>query len=563
LAGRLPRSPPRHDIDRLIGPAVAVSRIAGESWALAQVARAGGLSPMPIRRLGAITRAMRRYGSVGAAVTIAAARHGDRIALIDERGPVSFAELEARSNAVANDWRRRGLRAGDGVGILARNHRGFLDALFAAAKSGARIILLNTDFGSAQLQEVARREGADLLVHDAEYADAVAGVDVRLGCMLAWSEDPAHNSLEALIGDGDPWPPPKPAAPAQVVILTSGTTGTPKGAPRSEPRSLMPAGGLLSKAPFRAREITECAVPLFHALGFGQAMLGLLLGSTLVVRRRFDPRQTLESLSKHHATALIAVPIMLRRMIDLGSEAWTGNPRESLRIVFVAGSQLGSKLCREAMGAFGPVIYNMYGSTEVAYATVATPRDLTVEPGCVGRVVPGAVVKLFDDAGYPLPRGHQGRIFVANRIQFNGYTGGGTKELIDGLMATGDVGHFDDAGRLFVDGRADDMIVSGGENVFPAEVEEALAAHPGILEAAVIGVPDDEYGQRVRSFVVARRDVGLTEQDVKDYVRQQLARFKVPRDVVFVDALPRNATGKVVKRLLDADTQGGRRDNGL
>jgi fatty-acyl-CoA synthase len=497
---------------------------------------------------------MRAYGPTGAAVRTAAARFGARTALIDDRGALSFAELDAHSNALANMWRDRGLRGGEGVAILARNHRGFVVALFAAAKSGARIVLLNTDFGAEQLRDVLLSEGADLLVHDAEYEDAVNGLELRLGRVTGWADTPTPESLEALIERGDTSPPPPSHTKARLVLLTSGTTGRPKGAPRSEPRSLLPAGGLLSKVPFRAGGVTECCVPLFHALGFGHLMLGLLLGSTLVVHRRFDPDQTLRSLAEHRATAMIAVPIMLRRLINLGSQAFSGEDLSALRIVFVAGSQLGAALCREATEVFGPIVYNMYGSTEVAYATIATPADLAVEPGCVGRVVPGTVVRLYDDHDQPVPVETRGRIFVGNTIVFEGYTGGGSKESIEGLLASGDIGHFDNAGRLFIDGRDDDMIVSGGENVFPAEVEEALAAHPAISEVAVVAVPDDEYGQRLRSFIALRPGATLTEQDVKDYVRQRLARFKAPRDVRFVDALPRNATGKVLKRLLDTDT---------
>ena len=527
------------------------TRVGQEVWALWQVGRAGGLTPMPTRRLGVISAAMRDYGPIGAAVTTAAIRHADRVALIDERGPLSFADLESRCNAVANSWRERGLVAGDGVAILIRNHRGFVDALFAAAKCGARIVLLNTDFGAVQLREVLHREGADLLVCDEEYRPAVVDLDLRLGTMVAWSDATADNSLETAITEGDSSPPPTPGGRAKLVILTSGTTGTPKGAPRSEPRSMLPAGGLLSKAPFRARETTECCVPLFHALGFGHLMLGLLLGSTLVVRRHFDEQRTVDSLAEHHATAMIVVPVMLRRILDLGVGSRTNKDLSALRIIFVAGSALGAPLCRDVMDVFGPVVYNMYGSTELAYATIATPKDLAVEPGCVGQVVPGTVVKLFDDGGRQVPTGHRGRIFVGNGMQFDGYTGGGSKERVEGLLASGDIGHFDPAGRLFIDGRDDDMVISGAENVFPAEVEETLVAHPAVREAAVIGVPDDAYGQRLRSFVALYPGVHLSEQDIKDYVRQRLARFKVPRDVIFVDALPRNPAGKVVKRRLD------------
>ncbi|QUR65786.1 AMP-binding protein [Mycobacterium spongiae] len=534
-------------------PAAVASRTREELWALWQVARTGALKPLPPQRLVAVSRSMRNYGPLGAAVTMAAALHRDRTAVVDERGALSFAELEDRSNAVANTWHKRGLRAGDGVAILARNHRGFLDALFAAAKCGARIVLLNTDFGAPQIRDVLAREGADLLVHDDEFAHLASDVTLRLGCTTAFSEHTVPDSLETAVGDGDSSPPPPPADHAKLVILTSGTTGTPKGAPRAESRSLFPAGSLLSRVPFRAREVTECCVPLFHALGFGHVMLGLLLGSSLVLRRRFDARQTLDSLGAQRATAMIAVPVMLRRILDLGPTSRSGLDLSALRIVFVAGSALGATLCREAMDAFGPVLYNMYGSTEVAYATIATPTDLTDEPGCVGRPVPGTIVKLLGDAGLEVPIGQRGRIFVGNGIQFDGYTDGAAKESIGGLLSSGDVGHFDSAGRLFVDGRDDDMIVSGAENVFPAEVEETLSAHPQIREAAVVGVPDGQYGQRLRSFVALRHDARLSEQDVRDYVRDRLARFKVPRDVIFVEQLPRNPTGKVVKRLLSAD----------
>jgi fatty-acyl-CoA synthase len=525
------------------------SRIGDEGWAVLQLGRAGLLRPMSPLALAAILRAVSDYGELGAAATLAAVRHRDAVGLIDERGPLTFGDLDARSNAVANEWRRAGLRPGSTIAILARNHRGLLDALFAGTKTGARIVLLNTDFGSDQIRDVIAREGAELLVYDDEYADAVS--DAGLRRVRAWAERPGEDTLDALIERGDPSPPPAAGTRPKIIILTSGTTGTPKGAPRSVPRSLVPLAGLLDKTPFRTGEVTECCTPIFHSLGFGHAMIAMLMGSTLVVRRRFDPQLTLESLATHRACALIVVPIMLSRILDLGPEARSTLDLSALRIIFVAGSQLGAALCTRAMTAFGPVVYNLYGSTEVAYATVATPEDLTVEPGCVGRVVRGAVVKILDADGREVPTGTSGRIFVGNSAQFEGYTGGGTKETIRGLMSSGDIGHFS-AGRLFVDGRDDEMIVSGGENVFPGEVEDALAAHPDLVDAAVVGVPDDQYGQRLRTFVVVRSGASLSEQDVKDYVRGRLARFKVPRDVVFVDELPRNPTGKVLKRMLDA-----------
>ena len=203
------------------------------------------------------------------------------------------------------------------------------------------------------------------------------------------------------------------------------------------------------------------------------------------------------------------------------------------------------------MDAFGDVLYNLYGSTEVTAATIATPADLRRAPGTAGTPPPGTTVVLFDEHDQPVTeQGGTGRIHVKTASLFEGYTGGGTKDAIDGLMATGDVGYFDDHGCLHVSGRADDMIVSGGENVFPREVEDLISDHDDVREAAVIGVPDDEYGQRLRAFVARVEGATLDEDGVKALVKSNLARYKVPRDVVFLDELPRNPTGKVLRRVL-------------
>jgi fatty-acyl-CoA synthase len=247
---------------------------------------------------------------------------------------------------------------------------------------------------------------------------------------------------------------------------------------------------------------------------------------------------------------MVVVPVMLQRILDLGEDEIKSRDLSALRIIFVSGSALGPELAKRALRAFGPVVHNLYGSTEVAYATIATPDDLQAEPGTAGKVVRGAVVKIVDERGEDVPPGKTGRIFVGNAIQFEGYTGGGTKEQLAGLMSSGDVGHFDENGRLFIDGRDDEMIVSGGENVFPGEIEDLLAGHDAIEEAAAIGVADDRFGQRLRAFVVLRDGASLSEDEVKDYVRENLARYKTPREVVFVDELPRNPTGKVLKREL-------------
>jgi fatty-acyl-CoA synthase len=516
----------------------------------ALLARSGVIGIEPPHRLAQMVRAVERYGLLGSLPAMGGIRYGDRTALIDERGELTYQQLHENSNAIANAWRDTGLEPGDGVAILVRNHRGFLEAVFAGAKCGARIILLNTSFAGPQIREVAEREGTDLLVYDDEYSEVLEGIDdPRRGRFRAWVDEEAEDTLDALIAQGKKSAPPRAGEGPKITILTSGTTGTPKGAPRSEPKSLGLIGGLLSKVPFRAGDVTELCVPMFHALGFAQALVGLGMGSTLVVRRRFDPKKTLESLQEHTATAMVMVPVMLQRTLELGEEKINEYDHSSLRIIFLSGSALPADVAKRALKAFGPVVYNLYGSTEISYATIATPKDLQQDPATVGKVVRGSIVKIFDDDENEVPVGESGRIFVGNISQFEGYTGGGSKDEIEGLMASGDVGHFGESGRLYIDGRDDEMIVSGGENVFPAEVEELLAGHEKIEEAAVVGVDDEKFGQRLKAFVVQRGD-GLSDEDVKKYVKENLANYKVPREVVFVDELPRNATGKVVKREL-------------
>jgi len=527
-------------------------RLRNELFYIVVCFRRGMLGIEPPGRIVKIGRAFWNFGMLGGAVIIAAVRHPKQTAVIDERGSLSYRELDDRTNAIANAWLARGLKAGDGVAVIARNHRGFLEAVLAAAKCGARIILMNTGFAGPQIREVSEREGADMFVYDEEYESELDGLEFRLGCYRAWIDTraDADDTLDALARIGSTKAPGKPARPPRLVILTSGTTGTPKGAGRDVPFSLSPVGGPLSKVPFHSGDVAQISAPMFHALGFSQALLQIGLGATIVLQRRFDEAAVFESIERNRVNTLIVVPVMLQRLLAFDPHQWSARDLSSLRIIYLSGSQLGADLARRAREAFGPVLYNLYGSTEIAFATIATPADLEAEPGCVGQVVAGAVVQILDEHGKQLPRGETGRIFVGNMLEFEGYTGGGDKERQHGLVSSGDVGHFDPNGRLFIDGRDDEMIISGGENVFPREVEELLAGHPGVLEAAAIGVDDEKFGQRLRAFVVCRPDTELNEAELKEYVRENLARYKVPRDVTFLSELPRNPTGKVLKREL-------------
>jgi acyl-CoA synthetase (AMP-forming)/AMP-acid ligase II len=495
-----------------------------------------------------------RWGaSPATGVATAAHKYPHETMLIDERGSLSFERVHRRSNALAHAFAGMGIGPGDGIGIMCRNHRGFIEATLAAAKLGASALYLNTMFAGPQLVEVTRREAPKALVYDEEFADLLDGVDEGVARIVAWTDGaPAQPTLDSLIAanaDSNHKPPPdKP----RFVILTSGTTGTPKGAQRSSPDGLLAMAALIDKIPYRARDTMMVAAPLFHSWGFFHFVMSLPTASTMVLRRRFDEEETLRAVQDHRADVLAVVPVMLQRILRLPEETLGAYDLSSLRITSASGSALPGDLAIEWMDRFGDTVYNLYGSTEVAYATVATPEDLRAAPGTAGRPPRGTVVRLYDESGREVPHGEVGRIFVGNEMSFEGYTGGGGKEAIDGLLSSGDVGHIDAGGRLFIDGRDDEMIVSGGENVFPREVEDLLAEHNGVVEVAVIGVEDEEFGQRLKAFVVTAGEDEVSAEELKAHVKANLAAYKAPREFEFLDELPRNATGKVLKRELQA-----------
>jgi len=526
----------------------AAQRAGLEAKALAALVNAGAIGIEPPHRLAAIGLALRAYGPYGGAVRIAAIRKPDAPAVWDERGELTYGELDEQVNRLANAFTALGLEPGDSVGILCRNHRAPLIAGFAASRAGLRCLWLNTGFSPRQATEVVEREGVDLLVHDDVFADAVAGVGPRFGTYAASLSGPS--AFDELVASGEAKAPPAPAKPGRIILLTSGTTGTPKGAPRTEPRGFVVPGSIFERMPMKAGEATVMGPPLFHGTGMLLALLTVALGNKLILRPKFDPAQLLNDIEAHRATTICLVPVMLQRALELGDEEIGRRDLSSLRVVFCAGSQLPAQVGLRALDVLGDVVYNLYGSTEVSIATLATPKDVREAPTSVGKPALGVRIKILDDKGAELPVGETGRIFVGAAMQFEGYTGGGHKDIVDGLMAAGDVGHFDENGRLYIDGRDDEMIVSGGENVFPREVEELLVTHPAIADAAVIGVEDDQFGQRLRAFCVLRHGQEVAVEEVQNFVKDNLARYKSPRDVIFLDELPRNPTGKVLKREL-------------
>ena len=497
------------------------------------LARAGLLAPVrPDRLLGTVLAAARWGLSPATGYAAGAARHPHRLALVDDDGTLTWRDVDARTDRLAGHLRARGVVEGSAVGLLARNGRGLVEGVVALGKCGADVLHLNTGWGPEQVRAVLLAQGAMALLRDEELPGAAGVLDVTTEELALLAEL-----------DGPPVPLRTTRASRQV-LLTSGTTGTPRGAARSS-AGVGDAVSMLDRLPLRTGGTTVLAAPAFHAWGLGHVSLAMLLGSTLVLSRRFEPEQVLRSVEERRADVLVVVPVMLERLLEVA----TGDT-SSLRVIASSGSALPPTLPARVEQRFGPVLHSLYGSTEVAYAAVATPDDLRADPGTAGRAPRGVTLRVVDDAGRDVGPGQTGRVFVGSGLAFAGYTDGSDRERRGGLVATGDRGTLDSGGRLTVLGRDDDMVVVGGENVFTGAVEDALASHPDVVEAAVVARPDAQYGTRLVAHVVVRRDVG--EQELQEHVRSRLARFAVPREVRVVAELPRNATGKVVKRELPA-----------
>ena len=541
----------------MAGPA-ALARFAEVGGLLNTMVRAGIIAPLrPDKYLRIAAAARRERLSMTSGFAMSAQRCPNRPALIDELGTLTYRQLDQRADAFAAALRSLPAGTPAVVGIICRNHRGFVEALVAANRIGADVLLLNTSFAGPALAEVVHREGVDAIIYDEEFTNAVdrALADTPdTARIVAWTEHPENHdrTVEKLIAAHAGERPTTANRKGKLILLTSGTTGTPKGAARSGggPGELQ---AMLDRVPWRAEETIVVVAPMFHAWGFSQLVFAASLGCTVVTRRKFDPEATLELIDRHQATGLCVVPVIFDRIMELPDEVRSKYSGRSLRFATASGSRMRPDVVIRFMDEFGDVIYNNYNATEAGMVAAATPEDLRAVPDTAGKPTIGTEIRILDEKLRPLPTGEVGQIFVRNSSQFDGYTSGTTKDFHEGFMASGDIGRLDEAGRLYVVGRDDEMIVSGGENVYPIEVEKTLAAHDDVAEATVIGIDDEQYGQRLAAFVVlssAADSDRATPDALKQYVRENLANYKVPREIVVLDELPRSSTGKIVRNEL-------------
>lgn len=526
---------------------------------VATMRRAGIIAPLRPDKYLRIAAAMQRENmGITSGFASASQRCPDRPGLVDELGTLTWREIDTRADAFAAAL--QAVASPKVIGIMARNHRGFVESLIAANRIGADVLLLNTSFAGPALAEVVDREAVDAVIYDEEFTPtvdrALTGRPTTTR-IVAWTDNPCDGlTVEKLIADHTGEQPRRSGAKSRVILLTSGTTGTPKGAKHS-------GGGpgvlkaILDRTPWRAEEPVVIVAPMFHAWGFSQLAFAASMACTIVTRRKFDPEATLELIDRHRATGLCVVPVMFDRIMELPDEVRARYSGRSLRFAAASGSRMRPDVVIKFMDQFGDVIYNNYNATEAGMIATATPQDLRAAPDTAGKPAEGTEIRILDGEMREVPTGQTGSIYVRNSTQFDGYTSGRTKDFHEGFMSSGDIGYLDDAGRLFVVGRDDEMIVSGGENVYPIEVEKTLTAHACVAEASVIGVDDEQFGQRLAAFVVLNDGGSVTPEELKQHVRENLANYKVPREITVLDELPRNSTGKIVRRDLLARVNGG------
>jgi acyl-CoA synthetase (AMP-forming)/AMP-acid ligase II len=523
------------------------------AFLLRTLARRGLLKPGRPDKVARQLDALRRWGfSLTGEMRSAAARDPKRIAVIDGTRSVTYGELAHRVQRLANALRAAyAINPGDRIGLLCRNSAAMFESMLALGAIGADVVLVNTGLGPGQLETVLRNQRVRALIHDDEFFELLSAAPQEVPRISADGDARRANPTVAGLIEGAPdddLSPPE--QPGRTIVLTSGTTGAPKGARRPVPGGFGPLAAVISRIPLGTHERMFIAAPMFHTWGYAGLQIALALRATIVLRRRFDPAETLAVVAEQECTALLAVPVMLQRLLDAAPADVVATP---LKVVASSGSALPGPMVNRFMDVFGDILYNLYGSTEASWASIATPAELRRDPTCAGRPPVGTRVLVLDPSGNPLPPRHIGRIFVGNDMIFEGYTDDDSgREWRGGLIGTGDIGHLTPDGLLHVDGREDDMVISGGENVYPSGVENVIAELPQIREVAVVGVPDREYGQRLAAWIVLYPGEQLDTEAVREYVRRNMARFSVPREVYFVAELPRNATGKVIRRYLNA-----------
>jgi long-chain acyl-CoA synthetase len=512
---------------------------------------------------GSIVLEIARMPTVGDIVRRNAAARREAVAIHYEDQTITYGDLDRRSNQVANALTAAGIRSQARVAVLAKNGPAFFELWFGAAKAGAVLVPVNFRLAPPEIAYVINDAGAELLFVGADFYRAIGSIAGQLESVRA---------IVALDGDHPEWPdyaewsargstadPALPIRPSDcaVQMYTSGTTGHPKGAQLSHANllTLLP-GALRQFGSWNERDVSLVCMPLFHIGGSGWALVGLYAGARNVLAREFDPPAILRLMERFDVTKAFFVPAMI--LFLLQAPQCAGTDFSALDLIVYGASPAPIELLRDALKTLGCGFAQVYGLTETTGAiTYLPPEDHGEDAGerlkSCGKPMAGVEIKIVDAAGSELPPDEVGEVVCRTPQIMLGYWNlpDATKAAIrDDWLYTGDAGYLDRAGYLYIYDRVKDMIISGGENIYPAEVENALFGHPAIADVAVIGVPDDQWGESVKAVVVRKPGTEVSAEDLIGFARQRIAGYKVPKSIDFADALPRNPSGKILKREL-------------
>ena len=484
-----------------------------------------------------------------------------RIGLVYRDRAYSFHEMNAIMDRIGVAMTRRGLGKGSGALLVLKNRPELILLQAGLGRIGCAAVTVSWRSTPAELEYLGNHSGSKAVFFDADVADVVREAIPKLGGIPRenyFVVGPGADKIEGfttfaeLLADAKGAPPAEAGDDAAVVTYTSGTTGKPKGAVRKVTRDALAAVmAFVGETPMRSGDVHLAVCPLYHATAFGFVGMSYLLGATVVLLDEFKPEAFLDAVERYRVTTTAMVPTMLHRLLEHGVDRIRARDTSSLRAIFSGGAPLPGPLALDVMSVLGDVLYNFYGATETGIVTVAKPDDLRRSPGTIGRAIPGDEILLRDDHGKVCGTDEVGELWVRSAMLVAGYHAdpeATAQSMWDGYFSVGDLCRQDASGCFHIEGRKRDMIISGGVNVYPAEVEAAIEAHPAIAEVAVVGVPDREWGERVRAFVALKPGAELDESTLKAHCRSRLSGAKVPRDFVFLDALPRNPTGKVLKR---------------
>lgn len=468
---------------------------------------------------------------------LAARRHPQRLALADDNERLRYDQLWRRVESAALGLHEHyGLQAQHKIAIACRNHIPAVVALCAASRLGAHVFMVNPELPSDQLRGLAERAGFDLFVYDEEIAPITADLAAHTRVLpAAHPTDPSIAGLAAAYARQPLHLPPE--ATGNVAVLTSGTTGQPKTAAR-RPNVLNTLGPFLAlalKTQLYRQHSLYLATPIYHGYGLALLLIGFGLAAELHITRRFDAARACALIAREQITAAIVVPLMLQRMLNHDPAALA-----SLRCLIAGSAALNPALATATLDQLGPILFNLYGTSEAGFALMAGPELLRRKPQTIGTPLPGVRTHLVDTAGRSVGPGVVGRLQISSAWTISG------ARWID----TGDLAYRDAACAMILCGRSDDMIVSGGENVYPIELELILHQHPEIVAAAAVGIPDAEFGQRLKALIVAQPGSTLDAATLLAWLKPRVARYQMPAAVEFRAELPYTALGKLAKRSL-------------